>query len=172
MLGPSPFVAEWVPRIAGLLPHSRRALDLAMGRGRHTTTLAASDFSVFGVDVSWDAVRSAAEEARAARVLLRAFCADMTMHPLRSGWFHLVLVSRYLDRERFGAIRDAVVPGGFVIYETFTRQQLAHGRGPTSPDHLLKPGELAGRFADFDVLWSEETVAPEALARLVARRPG
>lgn len=168
---PSPFVAEWVPRIAGLLPGSRRALDLAIGRGRHTTTLAASGFSVFGVDVSWDAVRSAAEEARTVRVALRAFCADMTMHPLPSGWFHLVLVSRYLDRERLEAIKDAVVPGGFVIYETFTRRQLEHGRGPTSPDHLLKPGELASRFADFEALWSEETVAPDALARIVARRP-
>jgi len=167
---PSVFVAEWVPRIAERLPASRRALDLAMGRGRHTSILAAAGFRTFGVDISLNAVQSAAALARGSGTALRAFCADMTTHPLPRRWFHLVIVTRYLDRERFGPLKDAVVPGGFVVCETFTRRQIEHGRGPTSPDHLLEPGELAARFTDFDVLWSEEITAPDALARIVARR--
>lgn len=167
---PSVFVAEWVPRIAELLPASRRAFDLAMGQGRHIQILGAAGFRAFGVDISWNAVQSALATAHDSGTPLRAFCADMTRHPLPRAWFHLVLVTRYLDRHCFAAIKDAVVPGGFVMYETFTRRQLEHGHGPTSPDHLLEPGELSTRFADFDVLWSEETTAPDALARIVARR--
>jgi SAM-dependent methyltransferase len=167
---PSAFVADWVPRLAEHLPAARRALDLAMGHGRHIPILAAAGFQTFGVDVSWDAVRSALAKARDAGTPLHAFCADMTQHPLPRARFHVVLVTRYLDRDRFAAIKDAVVPGGFVVYETFTRRQCEHGRGPTSPDHLLEPGELATRFTDFDALWSEETTAPDALARIVARR--
>jgi len=76
-----------------------------------------------------------------------------------------------LQRDLFGAIRDALAPGGAVIYETFTTVQRALGRGPTSPEHLLEPGELARHFEGFERLFYEETGEPEAVARLVARRP-
>lgn len=171
MAAPSSFVTEWVARLAVGLPPSPRALDLAMGSGRHVSALARAGFRVFGVDISWDAVRTAVREARSGGHALAAFCADMTAHPLPSGWFDLVLVTRYLDRPRFDAITRAVRPGGYIVYETFTTRQRDLGRGPTSADHLLEPGELAHRFARFDLMCSEETTAPEALARVVARRP-
>ena len=76
-----------------------------------------------------------------------------------------------LSRDLFASIREAVVPHGVVIYETFTVNQRALGTGPTSADHLLRPGELLERFAGFDVLCYEETSEPEAVARIVARRP-
>jgi hypothetical protein len=63
-----------------------------------------------------------------------------------------------------------VVVGGIVIYETFTVAQRQHGTGPRSPDHLLETGELRQRFDGFEVLQYEETLAPEALARIAARR--
>jgi len=166
----SPFVAEWAPRLATWLPPERRALDFAMGRGRHVPVLVAAGFHTIGVDISFAAVKSAVDAARQSGAPLHAFCADMTVHPLPRAWFDLVLVARYLDRERLPAIKAAVAPGGFVIYETFTRHQLGLGRGPTSPHHLLEPGELARCFADFDVLFTEESTAPDALARIVARR--
>ena len=46
------------------------------------------------------------------------------------------------------------MPGGVVLYETFTTAQRALGTGPTSPDHLLEPGELqalAARIAAREV---------------------
>jgi hypothetical protein len=80
------------------------------------------------------------------------------------------VVARYLQRDLFDAIKAAVKPGGCVIYETFTVAQLAHGAGPTSPDHLLKPGELRSLFAGWNVLFYEEVDDEEAVARLVAQR--
>jgi hypothetical protein len=53
------------------------------------------------------------------------------------------------------------------MYETFTVYQRAYGRGPTSPDHLLAPGELKARFDGFDVLFYEEVTSPDAVARFV-----
>lgn len=167
---PSPFVLEWVPRVAATLPVPRRALDVAMGRGRHVSPLVRAGFSTFGVDRSWEVVRMAAGDALARGERLRAFCADMTQHPMPPRWFHLVLVSRYLDRARMPAIKAAVTPGGYVMYETFTRHQLLRGRGPTSPDHLLEPGELETHFGDFEIIFADECTAPDALARIVARR--
>ena len=56
--------------------------------------------------------------------------------------FELVIVSRYLQRDLFPALGRSLVPGGVILYETFTEAQRAFGSGPTSPDHLLAAGEL------------------------------
>jgi tellurite methyltransferase len=168
---PSTFVCEWIPRLVQSLPPSPRALDLAMGRGRHAMLLATSGFRTFGVDNHFDALKDAAGRASAAGVHLNMWCADLTNHPLPRERFDVVIVTRYLQRDLFTAIRDAVRPGGAVLYETFTEAQRAHGRGPTSPDHLLHTGELRSRFDGFDVGFYEEITAPDALARIVARRP-
>jgi hypothetical protein len=82
-----------------------------------------------------------------------------------------VVVTRYLQRDLFPALREAVVPGGVVLYETFVAVPRAHGRGPTSPDHLLKPGELMRLFDGFDVLAYVEALQPDAVASIAARRP-
>jgi len=141
-----------------------------MGRGRHTLPLARAGFHTFGVDRSFDAVRDGVRAALDAGTPIAAWCADLTAYPLPAGRFDLVLVTRYLQRDLFPTIRAAVRAGGFVLYETFTVSQLALGRGPTSPDHLLRPGELREYFEEFEIVFYEETSAPEAVARLVARR--
>jgi tellurite methyltransferase len=168
-MSPSPFIVEWLERIARERGGHPRALDVAMGRGRHALPLARAGFRTFGVDVNLEAVRAAIGEGRREGVRVEGWCADLTLHPLPQGWFDLVVVSRYLQRNLFAALREAVVPGGVVVYETFTTHQRALGRPPASADHLLEPGELRRRFDGFEVLCYEEVLAPEAVARLVAR---
>jgi tellurite methyltransferase len=165
----SPFVADWIPKLAR--DQSSRALDLAMGRGRHALALARNGFQTFGVDVKLDAVRDAVGAAAVEHLTVRGWCADLTMFPLPPAAFDLVVVTRFLQRDLFPSIRGAIRPGGYVIYETFTVLQRALGVGPTSPDHLLEPGELRALFDGWDVLFDEEVTAPEAVARLVARKP-
>ena len=118
-----------------------------------------------------DAVRTAKDRAAAEGLVVRAWCADLTVTPLPSAAFELVVVTSYLQRDLFDSIRGAVVPNGAVVYETFTVHQRALGFGPTSADHLLEPGELRARFDGFDILSYEEVIGTEAVARLVARRP-
>ena len=173
-MAPSPFVVEWIARLASSpsgLRARRRALDVAMGRGRHALPLARAGFTTFGVDIKSDALREAAMLASSEGLQVYAWCADLTQHPLPRDRFDLVVVTRYLQRDLFPAIQDAVIPGGIVLYETFTVAQRALGFGPTSPDHLLERGELTRRFDTFEVMFHEEVNAPEAVARIVARRP-
>jgi tellurite methyltransferase len=166
---PSPFIVEWSARIAHERAAGARALDVAMGRGRHALPLARAGFKTYGVDLKLDAIREAMSAARREDLGVHAWCADLTQHPLPRGRFELVVVSRYLERGLFADLQAAVVPGGAVIYETFTTRQRALGRPPASPDHLLEPDELRRRFDRFDVLFYEEVPGPDAVARLVAR---
>jgi SAM-dependent methyltransferase len=169
-MSPSPFIVEWIDRVARDRAATQRALDVAMGRGRHAVLLAGAGFLTFGVDLAFDAVRDAVAAANAGGVAIHGWCADLTQHPLPSSRFDLVIVCRYLQRDLFSALRAACVPGGVVLYETFTTAQRALGTGPTSPDHLLHPGELRRWFDGFEVLFYEEVTAPEAVARIAARR--
>jgi SAM-dependent methyltransferase len=167
---PSSFVVRWAHELAPIVPPRRRALDVAMGRGRHAIVLHAAGFRVFGVDARFEAVRGAVAAVKDQGGRLRGWCADLTAAPLPRERFEMVLVTRYLQRDLFASLTRALTPGGAIVYETFTEAQREHGRGPTSPDHLLRRGELRGYFADFDVLFDEEVDEPEALARIVARR--
>ena len=168
---PSPFVVRWATALAARVPEPRRAVDLAMGRGRHVIALAEAGYRVFGVDVAFDAVRAAIDRASAEGLTVRGWCADLTRSPLPREAFEIVVVTRYLQRDLFASIRDAVTPAGFVLYETFTVDQRALGVGPTSPEHLLRRNELRERFSGFEIVFDEEVSAPEALARIVARKP-
>jgi SAM-dependent methyltransferase len=168
-MSPSPFIVEWIGRIARERGEDARALDVAMGRGRHAVPLARAGFRTFGVDVKLEAVREALAAARHEGVRVRGWCADLTQHPLPRGRFDLLVVSRYLQRDLLADLRAALAPGGVVIYETFTTAQRALGRPPMSADHLLEPGELRQRFEDFELLAYEEVLAPDAVARLAAR---
>jgi len=168
-MSPSPFIVEWLERIARERGGHLRALDVAMGRGRHAVPLARAGFRTFGVDVKLDSVREAIDAARREGVCVAGWCADLTRQALPRARFDLVVVSRFLQRDLFTDLAASLAPGGVVIYETFTTAQRALGRPPTSPDHLLEPGELRRRFDDCDLLFYEEVLAPDAVARLVAR---
>jgi protein-L-isoaspartate O-methyltransferase len=167
---PSPFVGSWVRRLAGE-GLSGFALDVASGRGRHAVLMASAGFRVIALDIQMAALQDAAIAARQRGVHVMLLCADLTRQPLPESAFRLIVCSRYLDRARFPALRAALAPGGVLLYETFTVQQRQHGRGPQSPDHLLQPGELRELAEGLEVLFFEEVTAPDAVARIAARRP-
>lgn len=167
---PSPFIISAASAELDHAPSNRRALDVAMGRGRHALPLAELGWRVFGVDANLDALRDARTRAATRGLVIRAWCADLTRAPLPQASFELVVVTRYLQRDLFGPIRHAVVAGGLIVYETFTVHQRALGSGPKSSEHLLEPGELRAQFDGFEILSYEEVTAPEAVARVVARK--
>lgn len=143
-----------------------------MGRGRHARLLAAEGYVAFGVDQRCDVVVEAVRAAAAEGCVVRGWCADLTRAALPRERFSLICVTRYLQRDLFPVLREALVPGGVLLYETFTTRQRALGWGPTAAAHLLEPGELVTLLDGFDILFSEEVETPEAVARAVARRPG
>ena len=186
----SPFVAEWLPRVVAELdgrPGPWRALDLAMGEGRHASPLVEAGFVTYGVDLAVDRLLNARRMLLGRRLEVLQWAADLDTYPLPAGRFDLLFCTRFLLRARWNDLKRSVRPGGFVMYETFTAGQVAGGfgpsansgpsrarsrDGPSSPDHLLQPGELEAAFIDWTVLHSEEVDDPAAMARLVARKPG
>jgi 2-polyprenyl-3-methyl-5-hydroxy-6-metoxy-1,4-benzoquinol methylase len=168
----SPFIAAWVERLATALGPRRRALDLAMGGGRHTEVLLEHGFRTFGVDLDRARVAAARDAARRSGFEPLVWVSDLTTAALPREAFDLLVCTCYLDRGRWPDFIGAVRPGGYVLYETFTTRQLAHPTGPRSPDHLLRPGEILQLAQDCLVLLHEEDSGPPALARLATQRPG
>src|SRR5258708_27701841 len=105
----SDFIVEWIARLSQQqAPPWPRALDVATGRGRHTWRLARAGFKTFGVDLAPGMVRDARTIAFRAGVEVACWCADLSQHPLPRSRFDLVVVTRFLDRELFPAIRATV----------------------------------------------------------------
>ena len=143
-----------------------------MGRGRHSTVLIQNGFCVFGVDRDHGRVSQAQAALRMSGLAGCLWVADLERCPLGTRRFDLVVCTRYLQRSLWPALADAVIPGGFILYETFTTTQLRYDWGPRSGDHLLHPdGELCAAFQGWDVWTYEECEVPTAEARLVARKP-
>jgi DNA/RNA-binding domain of Phe-tRNA-synthetase-like protein len=152
---------------------SGRALDLACGSGRAAVYLALLGWSVTAIDILPEALEMAQALARRWGVGIRAVQADLEESaPVREGIWELVTVFRFLSRTLLAWIREAVRPGGLLLYETFTVRQ-APERRPRDRRFLLEPGELRRAFAPWEELeYAEGTdEAGDALALLVARRP-
>ena len=93
---PSAFVLDAISR----LPRARRvrALDLAMGSGRHAVPLAGRGIATFGVDRDIEKVRAARAAAAAKGLTINAWVADLSRPALPDRFFDLIVCVRFLDR--------------------------------------------------------------------------
>jgi SAM-dependent methyltransferase len=91
------------------------------------------------------------------------------------GTFDAVMVFNYLDRASMPRILRLVAPGGLLMMETFLEAQREAGWGPTSKDHLLRPGELARLVKPLTVVHGREALETveggrwRAIASVVAK---
>lgn len=160
--------SDWVRRWAHLLPDGARVLDVACGSGRHVHWLAARGCRVTALDR--DAQALAPLSALAETVV-----ADLEAGPwpLPGRRFDAVLVTNYLWRPLFPALRAALADGGVLVYETFARGQESYGR-PSRPEFLLAPAELLSAAAGLHVLAYEDGLLdgpPRRVQRIVAVAP-
>lgn len=132
----SPPPSAWVARFAPLIAAGGPVLDLACGSGRHTRLLRELGHPVTAVDR--DTSRVAGLDGVEA---IQADLEDGSPWPLAGRRFAGVVVTNYLHRPLFGAIRAAVEPDGVLIYETFMAGQRRFGK-PSNPDFLLRENEL------------------------------
>ena len=162
---PPPAPSPWLRRFAHLLRPGGTVLDVACGSGRHTRWLAAQGLRVTGVDRDSVAVQPL-------RALAEIVVADLEngAWPLPGRRFDAVLVTNYLWRPLWPALREALGDGGVLIYETFAHGQHLIGK-PSRPDFLLQPGELLRAFDGLQVVAYEdglETDPKRRVQRLVA----
>ena len=173
--------AEWVvTHFDGLAEAARHGavVDLACGRGRNALPLARRGIPVTGLDRNAEHLAELAATVRAEGLpigLARAdFEAPGSQLPLGPKSCAALLVCRYLHRPLCPALEEALRPGGWLLYETFTVHQRKLGHGPRNPDFLLSDGELPELFPRLETVdaWEGTTEGskPEAVARLWARR--
>ncbi len=157
----------------------RPILDLACGTGRNGLYLCSEGFDVVFADKN-EMLLSQVEQIAKANSFedkCDTWLTDFEVNnfnELGNKSFAAVIVFRYLHRELFKQIKQAVATGGIVVYETFTEQQGEFGR-PKNPDFLLKKGELAMLFSDWKILHSFEGVIEngvnkekQAIAQIIA----
>jgi SAM-dependent methyltransferase len=177
---PNPFLIEALARIRieqgqPAPPTPRRAMDLACGTGRDAVYLAMQGYDVLAVDLLPDALQRATDLARRSGVGLGTLAMDVERGPsLPDGTFDLVTVFRFLHRPLFPLLREAVAPGGYLIYETFHERNLATGRRPQNPAHLLKTEELIEAFTGLEILIARDGAERDGryFSSLLARKPG
>ena len=152
-----------------------RALDLACGRGRHALLLAERGYAVEAVDFSLPALVSLKRHASTRDHAVACLAADVTTWPMPTERYGLVVVVSFLERRLFGTLRNAVMPGGALLYETHARDE--SGTPPAlRPEFVLEPGELDGLCAGWRILLRHSDVAMHgaqrtARAGILAQRP-
>jgi SAM-dependent methyltransferase len=131
--------APWVERWAALLPKGARVLDVACGNGRHAVYLAGLGCTVDAVDIDLRPSESVPESTDGITWL--QYDLENAPWPFEAGAYQGVVVTNYLHRPLLPDLINALVPGGLLIYATFSMGQARFGR-PRNPSHLLMPGEL------------------------------
>ncbi|GAP37547.1 putative SAM-dependent methyltransferase Bucepa02006346 [Piscinibacter sakaiensis] len=155
--------SAWVCRWSADLRAPTRVLDLACGSGRHVRWLAGRGHAVTAVDR--DAAALAGLRGLAGVEALQADV-EAGPWPLAGRRFDLVLVTNYLWRPLWPALRDSLADGGRLVCETFGVDQARIGR-PSNPDFLLRPGELLAACAGLHVVAFEQGPEVDAQGRLL-----
>jgi tellurite methyltransferase len=158
------------------LPMSGLALDAASGVGLNGLVLARRGWRVLALDISEVGLRLGREQALKEGLGERWTTAvyDLSRPHFPPNSFDAILNFRFLERATFPIYRQALKPGGWLIFETFIRAD----EGAPDADYYLLPSELQAAFADFVVVESGEITAVggrsgqlKRIAQLVARKP-
>lgn len=150
-----------------------KALDVAMGEGRNAVFLAKNGFEVDGCDISEVAIKKAQKLAEENNVNIHAFIADLETYKLPKDTYDVIVCFYYLQRDLIPQIKEALKPGGMIMYETYTIENAERGfDGPKNKDYLLKSNELLNLFIDFKIIYYRELVIDnkKAVASLIAKK--
>ncbi len=172
---------------AHLLRPGMRALVPADGEGRNGVWLAGRGLEVVSVDISSAGLAKGARLAESRGVRVERIEADLCRWSWPRGAFDLcVSIFAHFDRQTRASMHarmiDALRPGGLILMEVFSSDQLNHASGgPKQLDLLYRAGELAADFAALEILHLAEGLVHlnegrlhqgvGATVRLLARRP-
>jgi len=151
--------------------HIGNALDIACGKGANTLFLHEKGFDVDAVDISDVALKQIIKSP-----MITPIEADLDKYHIAPNHYDLIINFNFLNRRLLTPIKDALKPGGLLIFETF---MLAHGdfRAPTmNVEYLLRKNELLHAFIGLDVIYYEEKIVTNTkeewvkIASLVAKK--
>jgi SAM-dependent methyltransferase len=169
-----------------------RALVPGDGQGRNGVWLAEQGLIVDTVDISPLGVAKARELAEARGVAVNTEIADLLTWDWPRASYDIVaaLYVHFFDPDRplmHRAMMNALKPGGILIFEAFSVEQLEmrkkhHSGGPKTADMLYTRAKLTADFADASILLLEEATVEldeghrhkglAAIIRAVVQKPG
>lgn len=157
-----------------LLPKGK-VLDVAMGMGRHSLYLAAHGFDVVGLERDPAAIDTCLTEAKRRGIHVdarRTDLEDSDSCQMERNTYDVIICFYYLQRNLIPSLKDALKPGGYIIYETFLIDQHIKTGHPEHRDYCLAHNELLRLFQDFRVISYCEGQDPKGTykASLVARK--
>lgn len=158
---------------AHLLPKTGVVLDAAAGVGINALFVAQLGLPIVALDISEVGLRLLRQRAAELQVAVATAVFDLTQPYFPANCVDAILNFRFLERAAFAAYRQALRPGGLLLFETFV-----HVEAGPAPGYFLQSGELRQAFANFDVIHYAETAVhghrtgkPRQVAQLVARKP-
>lgn len=160
--------SEWLLANAGLL-QGGRGLDIATGEGRNAVFAATLGYDMLAIDISEAGLKKARALAEKKRTRIATHLVDLDDYRFEEQTFDLILCFNFLDRKLFPAIRRALQPGGWIVYETFNVDYLKYSN--FKREWVLEYNELLREFSQFRVFRYREVDRNEkAFSSLVARK--
>ncbi|PKN12689.1 MAG: SAM-dependent methyltransferase [Deltaproteobacteria bacterium HGW-Deltaproteobacteria-4] len=138
---------DFLRSCAGKIP-AGKVLTLAEGEGRNAVYLAAQGYEVTAVDNSSVALEKARQLAAERNVSITTIHADLGDFTIEADeWEGIISCFCHLPVTLRASLHQAVVrglkPGGMLVFEGFSKEQLSYGTGgPQSLDLLMKLEEL------------------------------
>ena len=155
-----------------------RALCLAAGCGRNAVYLAQRGFEVTAIDISSRGLERCKERAEDLGVRVDTVVADLLSYDLAGEAFDLITDFYYYEPELFSPVREAVRPGGYFLFQTFSIPHAGRSWGPQSARHLAQPPLVLEAFqhwrirlfGDLDIVHADGD-RTESVVRLLAQKP-
>jgi len=152
------------------------ALDVATGTGRNAIYLAEHGYDVDAIDISDTALEQARLRADERDVDVQWIRADLTDpgNELEVGTYDLITVSFFAALELLPELKEALAPGGVLVYEHHLRSSEPVEVGPSSDRHRYRSNDLLRACLDLTILSYEERCrkvidGTAVVATLVAR---
>lgn len=148
-----------------------KALDIACGTGRNTIYMADAGFCVDALDISDYALSQMPEHVNILKQEV-----DLDTYSLEQNTYGLIVNCNYLNRHLMHQMKDALVEGGLVLFETFIVAHDTALQGSMNASYLLKKNELLEVFEDLEIISYEEKEGynlrgeKNLVASLVARK--
>lgn len=136
---------------------------MASGAGRHSLYFAAQGFQVTAVDrdeTALAALRARHSESILPSGTINTVVADLEGAPWPfSRQFDAIVMTNYLWRPLWPFLRQALLPGGVLVMETFALGQETIGK-PSRPAFLLGPGEALQLVGSLRIVAFEDGFEP------------
>jgi SAM-dependent methyltransferase len=134
------------------LARGKRALDIAAGNGRSALFLARQGFVVDAVDIADTGLAKFAGKHPG----VHPICADLDDFDIPANRYDLIVNIKYLNRRLFPYIREGLVSGGVLIFETLLDAPGATIKETICRDYLLRENELLHAFLSLKIVCYKE----------------